>query len=150
MTPTWFPMRVMRRLAAAREGSSAVEFAILGPIFLLMILFVFQFATALQAYNGLVGATADLQRQVTTQDQSGNPPTASQIQSFAIAKATSKPYHLSASRLSATAKLADVQRISGATEYTVSLTYAVPVMVMPSVKTFQFTFKRSVFVKAAT
>ena len=49
MTPISALPRAMRRVISCREGSTAVEFAALGPIFVLLMLFVFQFATALQA-----------------------------------------------------------------------------------------------------
>ncbi|MEO0033138.1 MAG: hypothetical protein RIS94_2896 [Pseudomonadota bacterium] len=139
---------LLQRIRTDRTGSTAVEFAAVGPMFLLMMLCVFQFAAAIQAYNGMAGAIADLQRVVTTQDQSGNPPTTTTIQANAIAAATSKPYYLKASRLAVTVSTPSTQRISGAKEYTVSMVYAVPVMLFPTLKTFRFTFKRAVFVKA--
>ncbi|MDF8331862.1 TadE/TadG family type IV pilus assembly protein [Novosphingobium cyanobacteriorum] len=138
----------MRRLIGCRAGSTAIEFAALGPIFVLLMLFVFQFATALQAYSSMVGAAADLQRTVTTSDQSGNTPTTTTIQNQAIAAATSKPYYLKAANLAVTVSTPSTQRISGAKEYAVTMTYSVPVMAMPSMKSFKFSFKRSVFVKS--
>lgn len=142
--------RALRRLIRDRAGSTAVEFAAIGPMFLVMMLCVFQFAAAIQAYNGMAGAAADVQRLVTTQDQAGNTPTTTNMQASAIAAATTKPYYLKASRLSATVAVATTQRISGAKEYTLTMVYAVPVMVMPSVKTFRFTYKRALFVKSTT
>ena len=150
MTPISALPRAMRRVISCREGSTAVEFAALGPIFVLLMLFVFQFATALQAYSSMVGAAADLQRIVTTSDQAGNTPSTTTIQNQAIAAATSKPYYLKATNLAVTVTTPSTQRISGAKEYAVTMTYSVPVIAMPSMKNFKFVFKRSVFVKSGT
>lgn len=141
---------LLRRLATCTTGSTAIEFAALGPLFILLMLCVFQFATAIQAYNGLSGAVADLQRAIVVQSQVGTNLTTTQIQTNANGIATSKPYYLKSSLLSTTVALASPQRVSGATEYQVTMTYSVPVMVFPSMTPFKFTYKRAIFIKSAT
>jgi len=140
----------LHRLTRCERGSTAIEFAALGPLFILLMLTVFQIATAVQAYNGLSGALADLQRAVVVQSQVGTSLSTSQIQTNANALATSQPYFLKSTALTTTVALAPTQRISGATEYTVTMAYNVPVMVFPSMKPFKFTYKRAIFVKSAS
>ncbi|BEV00550.1 TadE/TadG family type IV pilus assembly protein [Novosphingobium olei] len=135
-------------LRAATEGSATIEFALIGPIFILMMMAVFQFSVVMQSYNALGSAAADVQRQVVTQSQAGNVLTSSQMRDIAIARASSAPYFLNSASLTVTAALASPQRITGASEYTLTMSYDAPIFVWITPLSFTTTYTRSIFVKA--
>lgn len=61
MTPRAMPMRLLRLLAAAREGAAAVEFALVAPVLLLLLLGLFdlgQMAYGKAVLNGVVERAA--------------------------------------------------------------------------------------------
>lgn len=139
--------RLERSFRRASDGSATIEFALIGPLFILLMMAVFQFSVVMQAYNALGSAAADVQRQVVTQSQAGNALTAAQMRDLAIARASSAPYFLDSASLSATAALASPQRISGANEYTLTMTYDAPLFVWITPLGFTTTYTRSIFVK---
>jgi Flp pilus assembly protein TadG len=137
----------LRRIARARDGSATIEFAMLGPLLILLILGIFQFSIVMQAYSALGSAASDVQRQVVTQAQTGNVLTTSQMRDTAIAAASSAPYFLNGNLLAVTVASASPQRVTGATEYTLTMTYTSPIVVWLSNLSFTTTYKRSIFVK---
>ncbi|WP_225206187.1 TadE/TadG family type IV pilus assembly protein [Novosphingobium huizhouense] len=147
MSARTFLRRTSLRIAASRAGSAAMEFALIGPLFILMMMAVFQFSIVMQSYNALGSAAADVQRQVVTQSQAGNLLTASQMRDTAIGRASGAPYFLNTAALSVTVALASSQRISGANEYTLTMTYDAPIFVWVTPLTFTTTYTRSIFVK---
>lgn len=118
--------RSIRQLWRASDGSAIVEFAILGPVMLGMMFAVLQIGIGMQNYNALRGIAADTARYSVVNYQSGNKLSTTQLSTFARSTATRPPYGLIGSRLTATVELAGTQRVTGATELTVSLTYQVP------------------------
>ncbi|MCW1383491.1 pilus assembly protein [Novosphingobium sp. KCTC 2891] len=144
-----FARAFARRLVRSRGGTAAIEFALLGPLFVLMMIAVFQFSMVMQAYSALASAAADVQRKVTVQNQAGNTLSAAQMRDLALATATSRPYFLKAAALTATVAQASPQRVTGATEYTMNLSFAAPVWVFPQTVNFTVKYKRAIFIKAA-
>ena len=64
------------RLAAAQEGAAAVEFAIVFPLFFLLLFGIFDFARACWAANSLQFAVAQGARYVMTNPSGSSRPTA--------------------------------------------------------------------------
>ena len=54
--------RLFKRLAHDLQGSVAIEFALIGPVFLTMFLGVLQIGIGMQNYNALRGISADVAR----------------------------------------------------------------------------------------
>ncbi len=121
MTATAF----LARLRRSTSGSTVIEFGLLAPVMLTMMLGVLHVGLAMQAYNSLRGASTDVIRYAVTNYQSSSKLTNAQIQSHAISAATTAPYLLDSNKLSTTVITATTQRVSGATELTLTYTYTI-------------------------
>lgn len=117
------------RLRADRSGSVAVEFALLGAAFLTMLLGVLQVGIGMQNYNAIRSASADVARYTMVQYETGNELNMTQIRNYALSAGQNAPYLLDFARLNATVDTADVQRVDGATELTLEMTYTVPIII---------------------
>lgn len=117
------------RLRADRSGSVAVEFALLGAAFLTMLLGVLQVGIGMQNYNAIRSASADVARYTMVQYETGNKLNMTQIRNYALSAGQNAPYLLDFARLNATVDTADVQRVDGATELTLEMTYTVPIII---------------------
>lgn len=139
---------ILRRLLRRRDGSATIEFALIGPLFILLMLGIFQFSIVMQAYSALGCAAADVQRQVTTQGQTGNKLSSSQMRDVAIAVASSAPYFIRADQLTLV-RVDPVSnpRVQGTSEFTLTMTYNAPVVVWLTNLTFSTTYTRSIFLK---
>lgn len=116
----------LARLRNDREGSVAVEFAIIGPTMLAMMLGVFQVGIGMQNYNAMRSIAAETARHAIVNYQTGNKLSNSQLADHAKTVGISPPYSLNYDRLAAAVTDASVQRVPGAKELTVTLTYRVP------------------------
>lgn len=127
--------RIMpRRMLNDVRGSAAVEFALIGPAFIALLLGVLQFGIALQAYNAVRNVSADIARHVAVQFQASagepNGLNDTTIEQVAISRAKSAPYLLRENNFRVTVEDAATQRVTGAIEKTISIEYDVPT-VMP-------------------
>ncbi|ABD26350.1 TadE-like protein [Novosphingobium aromaticivorans DSM 12444] len=139
----------MKRLFFNREGAAAVEFALVGPLFIALLLAVFQFGAAAQSYNALRAASADVQRHVVVEYQAGNRLTSDQIGAYALAKAQDLPYILKTTGIDASAVKKTTSRVSGTVEYTLNYTYNVPnVLSAFGFPDIALNFSRPIFVSA--
>lgn len=141
----------LKTLAHDNSGASAVEFALIGPTFLGIFLGVLHFGVGMQNYNALRAVSADVARYAVVNYQTNNRLTTAQLQSYARSVATSAPYSLASSRFSARISSASTQRVSGATEYSLSLSYSVPtylgILGMDSIALY---YSRPIFVLTTT
>lgn len=119
-------MRALKTLRADTTGSVAIEFALIGPALLTMLLGVLQIGVAMQNYNALRSASADAARYAVVNYQADANLTTVQIQSYALNVAANAPYSLKTERLSVTVADATLQRIAGARELTMSMSYRIP------------------------
>lgn len=121
-------MRLRRLLALRRDcrGAAIVEFAILAPIVLALFLGVLQVGLAMQKYNAVRTFSADFSRFAMVQYASGNRLSNTQLRSYANSMASGTPYLLEDGRLSVTVRDAEVQRVAGAKELTLDITYQLP------------------------
>lgn len=115
----------LRRLAQDDTGAMIIEFAILGPAFIVMLLGVLQVGMAMQNYNALRNISADVARYAMVQRQGGNNLTNTQLHNLAVSIAQSPTYLLNRTRVNASVTTAPNQRIIGADELTVTVTYQV-------------------------
>ncbi len=111
------------RITRDENGAIAVEFALLAPIFLLLLVGVLQVGMAMQNYNALRGLSADVARYAMVQYQTGNELSNSQLETWAENQALGAPYLLDQNRINATITNAATQRVSGATELQVVVSY---------------------------
>ena len=116
---------LFQRLARDTSGSMVIEFALIGPAFLVMIFGVLQVGIGLQNYNALRNVSADVARYAMVQHQTGNELTASQIRTYALNTGQGAPYLLVGSKMNASVDVAGTQRVAGATEMEITVTYQV-------------------------
>lgn len=140
-----------RRLKADARGAVAIEFALLGPAFIVMLLGVLQVGIGLQSYNALRNASADVARYAMVQYSTGNRLSNSQLRSVTLSTAQRAPYLLQSDRMSATVTNATTQRVSGATELTLTINYRIPSLLSSmGLEGPYITYTRPVFLTAAT
>lgn len=107
------------------RGAAVVEFALIGPILLILLFGVLQVGIALQNYNAVRNVSADVARYAMVQHQSGNNLSNSQVQTYAVTHAQGPPYLLLGERVNATITTAATQRVAGARELQITVTYQV-------------------------
>ena len=93
--------RRLKALRANQSGVTAVELAVLGPVFLTLLLGVFQVSIWLQNHNAIRSVSQDAGRAVMIAYQNDNDLTDEQIQGIVIAQAINVPYMLDSERLDA-------------------------------------------------
>ncbi len=139
--------QIFIRLFRERQGSAAIEFALIGPIFITMFMGVLQIGIGMQNYNAMRGISADVARYAVVNYQTANRLSTSQLEDYARSVAASPPYGLTRSRLTANVSTASTQRVAGATEYTVTLTYSVPsVLGIMGMQDIPLNYARPIFV----
>jgi len=117
---------LLKRLRLADAGSVAIEFALIGPALIAMLLGVMQVGIGMQNYNALRGISSDMARYSMVQYQTGNKLSDGQLTAYARSIATRSPYSLDGARLATQILTPNTQRVTGATEKTIVLTYEVP------------------------
>lgn len=141
---------LLRRLRMDRDGSVAIEFALIGPALFGMLLGVLHIGIGMQSYNALRSVSGDVARFAVVNYQTRNRLSASQLENYADGRASQAPYGLQRSRFEAHMVQATTQRVGGAVEYTLQLTYMVPTLLgVLGIDEFPITYTRPVFVIAA-
>ncbi len=118
-------MTFLNRILRDERASMVVEFALLGPVFVVMFLGVLQVGIALQNYNALRNISAEVARYTMVQHETENYITNSQIKSYTVSLAQGVPYMLENRRFSAIARDASDQRVSGAREVELVIGYQI-------------------------
>lgn len=114
------------RLAVDRSGTSVIEFAVIAPIIIALMIGVLQVGMAMQSYNAIRSVTAETQRYAIVEYQKGLSPSNLAIRTQAISIADGAPYLLAPRNLTVTIGDAATQRVSGAREMTVTISYRIP------------------------
>jgi Flp pilus assembly protein TadG len=128
------------------NGSVAIEFAILGPFLITMLLGIFQVGIGMKDYNALRSATGDIARFAVTNYQKSMFTNDTDLETQARTIATALPYGLDTSRLTVDIANAGTQRVAGATEKTITLTYTIPsVLGMIGMDDITIDYSRPVF-----
>ena len=115
----------LRRLRGNTVGATAIEFALLGPAFIVVMLGVMQVGMGLQSYNAMRNLSADVARYSMAQYQSGNQISNSQIRSWARNHAQGAPYTMEPDRLGVTIRDASTPRVAGTKELEIKVTYRI-------------------------
>jgi len=118
----------LARLRDDTAGAAILEFALLGPAFIAMLLGVLQVGIGLQNYNAIRNLSADVARYAMIQYSTGNRLNNEQLRSFAVAHAQGAPYMLNGDRISAAVTTATTQRVTGAVELKLRINYRIPTL----------------------
>jgi len=136
----------IRRLRGDTAGAAAIEFALIGPAFIVMMLGVLQVGMGLQSYNAMRSLSADVARYSMVQYQTGNEVSNSQIRQWTRNHARGAPYMLDPDRLGVTVQDAPTQRVAGAKELEIKVTYRITsVLEFIDIEAPTLNFKRPVF-----
>lgn len=119
------------RLRGDRTGGAILEFALLVPIVLVSMCGVFQFGLSMWRHNALRSLSADIARHAMVEYQSdeGVDPSVTTLRDWGIAKGTGPQYQISASDLTINVTVAGTQRVTGATEMTITVTSTIPAVI---------------------
>lgn len=141
------PFSLFRRALADCRGSVAIEFGLLGPLAIGMMLGVLQVGIAMQSYNAIRNVSAEVARHTAIQYQVNNHLSDTQIQQYAISTAVNPPYMLEGSGVDITVADADTQRVTDATEKTLTISYEVPsILTLLGYSSPTISFTRPIFV----
>lgn len=94
--------RLIRRLLTDTKAGSAIEFALLAPAMITMLMGVMWVGIQMKAYNELRSVAADVSRYTVIEYQKSNKLTAAQISDVAAATAVRLPYALVGDNLDVT------------------------------------------------
>ncbi len=119
-----------RRLAQDCRAAAAVEFAFAGPIVIMLMFGVLQIGMAMHSYNAIRSVAAETARYTVVQYQQGLTPNTSAIEAQARAIATGGAYLLKADGLTVQVANAAEQRVKGAQEMLLTVSYTIPA-IMP-------------------
>lgn len=135
------------RLKRDENGAATVEFALLGPVMITLMLGVLQVGIAMWSYNSLRAIASDSARYAVINYQASSKLNNSQIQQFARTTAISTPYGLNDAQLTITVENATTQRVTNAKELTLSINYTVPTLLaIIGVGDIPMSFSRPIFV----
>lgn len=137
----------LQRLHRDQRGATVIEFAILGPALIAMLLGVMQVGLYMQAQNALSSVAGDMSRYMSVEYQKDNEISNTQLENLAYTRAISAPYLLKGSRVSTTATNAAAQPIANVREIELTLTYQVPnVMAFATMGPMELSYTKSIFV----
>jgi Flp pilus assembly protein TadG len=121
-------LRSLRPLGASCSGSTAIEFALLAPAFIGMLLGVLQIGIGLQNYNALRGLSADVARYAMIEQARGDPQSNDALHDYTIQAGSGAPYLLNSAALDVTVADAATPQYVGVKELTLTVTYQIPTL----------------------
>lgn len=136
----------LRAIAKDTKGGAIVEFALLAPIFLTMMLGILQVGVYLQNLNAVQSLASDGARYVMVEYQKENALTDEQIRSVILGEAVNAPYMLESDRLRIDVDRSGTSRVSGAQEIDITLTYRLSDFLPIDLPLTSITYSRPVFV----
>lgn len=133
------------RLRRHTEGAALVEFALIAPMLLGLMIGVIQIGISMQAYNSMRGVASDTARFAVVAYQNQNEVTDTQIETEGVRIASGAPYLLG-NGVEIDVANVDTPRVEGTFEKTVTVRYRPPdIMPFYSFTNPQLTFERSIF-----
>jgi Flp pilus assembly protein TadG len=115
-----------RRLISDLHGASAVEFALLAPVFLGLMMGVVEVGLYMQNYNAVRSLASDASRFAAVEYQKNNVVSNTSLEANIRAMALASPYNLQDSQLTVTVAPVNPSRINGAIEFDMDIAYALP------------------------
>jgi Flp pilus assembly protein TadG len=119
-------MSRLRRLAASTRGASAVEFALLAPVFIALMIGVVEVGVYMQNYNAVRSLAGDAARFAAVEYQKNNVVTESTLETNIQAMGIASPYNLNNNLLVVDVNEVIPSRVNGAREFDLDITYNLP------------------------
>lgn len=140
-------MFALRRLTASERGASAVEFALLAPVFISLMLGVVEVGLYMQNYNAVRSLAGDAARFAAVEYQKNNVVTEEALEANIKAMGLAAPYSLMDSQLTVTVTEVSPARVNGAREYDLDIDYALPDIIGgTTIDNFTVSYSRPLFV----
>lgn len=141
------PGNTLARLSCDSGGSAIVEFGLLAPFLIMMMLAVLQLGVAMQQYNALRSIAGDVERYAVVNYQTNNKISTDQLATYTQSVATNTPYNIQRTGLRITVTQPVTQRVSGATEYSLSIRAQVTSLLgMIGINDYYIYYTRPIFV----
>ena len=135
------------RLTANERGASAVEFALLAPVFISLMLGVVEVGMYMQNYSAVRSLASDASRFAAVEYQKNNVITEDVLEANIKAIGVASPYALNDARLTVTVAEVSPARVNGAREFDLDISYALPDIIGgTTIDDFAVTYSRSLFV----
>jgi Flp pilus assembly protein TadG len=119
-------MSRLRRLAASTRGASAVEFALLAPVFIALMIGVVEVGVYMQNNNAVRSLAGDAARFAAVEYQKHNVVTESTLETNIQAMGIASPYNLNNNLLVVDVNEVIPSRVNGAREFDLDITYNLP------------------------
>ena len=137
----------LSRLAASERGSSAIEFALLAPVFISLMIGVVEVGIYMQNHNAVRSLASDAARFAAVEYQKNNALTEATLEANIQAMGLASPYNLNNSQLTVTVTEVTPARVNGAREFDLDISYALPDIVgFMTVDNFTINYSRPLFV----
>ena len=135
------------RLARDERGSAAIEFGLVAPAFLVLLLGIFQMGIWMQAYNAMRNAVTETARSVAVEYQTDNKLSDTQIEATGLAVATTNPYLLDSGDIEVEVTNPTTQTFTGARELELTLNYQLPTFLdFAGIEGPEISYSRTIFV----
>jgi len=139
----------LRRLRRDAAGSSAVEFALLAPVFITLMFGVVEVGIYMQNYNAVRSLGSEAARFATVEYQKNNQMSETTLEDNIKAKGIAAPYNLANSRLTVDVNEVTPSPVDGARQFDLDLSYALPDIIQgTSIDNITITYSRQLFVLA--
>jgi hypothetical protein len=141
-------IRRLHRLARDQRGGPAIEFALLAPVFIALMMGVVEVGIYMQNYSAMRTLATDASRFAAVEYQKNNKVTEDTLENNIHSMGLAAPYNLG-DRLVVDVSEVSPSPIDGAREFTLTLTYALPDIVGgTSIDNITLSYTRQLFVLA--
>lgn len=135
----------IRRWYDDKRGSALIEFALIGPALIAMLMGVLWVGLQMQKYNALRSIAADVSRYTVVEYQKDDKLTADQIQSVAVAIAVKSPYDMTSDQLDASVT-EETSPVAGAKDFYLELTYTPDFLSYYGISPVTMTYTQNIYV----
>ena len=136
-----------RLLASNVQGASAIEFALLAPVFLGLMMGVVEVGLYMQNYSAVRSLASDASRFAAVEFQKNNILAEDVLESNIRAMGVTLPYNLVDAQLTVTVTEISPARVSGAREFDLDIDYALPDIIGgTTIDNFTISYSRPLFV----
>ena len=142
-------MRILKLVSRNERGSSAVEFALLAPVFFALMFGVVEVGIYMQNYNAVRSLAADAARFAAVEYQKNNKVSEATLEANIQSMGLGAPYSLSSSRLTVVVDEITPSPVNGARQFDLTVTYDLPDIIGgTSIDDITLNHSRQIFVLA--
>ena len=144
-------MQTFIKILRDRRAASAVEFALLAPVFFALLFGVVAVGVYMQNYNAIRSLANEAARFAAVEYQKNNAISATTMEDNITALGLSSPYFLNQSQLAVTVTEVNPSRVNGAREFDMDIKYALPDIASGiAIDNIELTYSRPLFVLKTT